>query len=267
MGKVMTDSRASTELFTPNSSPRPYECAARLTRIEADVGAQEAVDLPPAPRMPRSSDTGNDSGARGEFAATRTRNRQHQLADLRVGGEGQGGETRRVFDAYSRKVRRAVVAGNRSLHAAAVGKKDADFVGPSHEMAGGDDNAGPPMNAAGGDPMASIDGDDGLSCLLGERGCVVGDGFPDFVGGATHCSLLMHRILLQVQAWHHGRERTSGEWAGKGLEGWAGTTGRRPGDDGTANLSSSPALVFIRFLALRSDKCICLQSRISQKSM
>src|SRR5271157_6658018 len=38
----------------------------------------------------------------------------------------------------------------------------------------------------------------------------------------------MHRILLRVQAWHHRRERTSGEWVGIGLEGWAGTTGSRP---------------------------------------
>ena len=102
-------------------------------------------------------------------------------------------------------------------------------------MARGDDNAGPPMNAAGGDAMASVDGDDSLSCLLGECGAVARDGFPDFVGGATHCSLLMHRILLRVQAWQQGRERTSAEWAGTGLEGWAGTTGSRPGDDDTAN--------------------------------
>src|SRR5271157_2308969 len=34
----------------------------------------------------------------------------------------------------------------------------------------------------------------------------------------------MHRILLRVQAWHRVTERTSGEWAGTELEGWAGTT-------------------------------------------
>ena len=49
-------------------------------------------------------------------------------------------------------------------------------------------------------------------------------GFPDLVGGTTHCLLLMLRILLRVQAWHRVRKCTSGEWAGTILEGWAGTT-------------------------------------------
>src|SRR5271166_2556053 len=39
----------------------------------------------------------------------------------------------------------------------------------------------------------------------------------------------MLRILLRVQAWHRVRERTSGEWAGTELEGWAGTTVSRFG--------------------------------------
>ena len=56
------------------------------------------------------------------------------------------------------------------------------------------------MNAAGSDAILGIDGDDSFSCLLGECGGVVRDGFPDSVGCAGHYILLMHEILLRAQA-------------------------------------------------------------------
>ena len=129
--------------------------------------------MAPAPRTPWSADAGNDSGAGGELATTGTRDRQHQFTDLRAGGERQGRKTCRTLNADGREVRRAVSAGNRSLYRAAVRQNDTDLIGTSDEMARGDDNAGLPMNAAGGDAMASIDGDDSFSCLIGECGGMV----------------------------------------------------------------------------------------------
>jgi hypothetical protein len=48
------------------------EGAAGLAGIEADIGAKEAVDLSAAPRLPRSADTSDDSGAGRKFAPTGT---------------------------------------------------------------------------------------------------------------------------------------------------------------------------------------------------